>query len=109
MIVNSPSKSTTKDIDGSLIKIARALAGGHHPSIARAVFSEPTLKECLIQKVINLLNDECATLCRKASNPPSLFRKFPVKEVDSFSWDRCADELAVKAPTLLRLLSFLVD
>ncbi len=109
--ISSPSKSeaVTKEVSERFSKVTRAVAGGHPPSIARAVFSEPSLKECIIEKVINLLNDECAALCKKASNPPSLLRKFPIRKADLFSWDRCVEELVVKAPTLLKLLSFLVS
>ncbi len=67
------------------------------------------MKDCLIDKVINLLNDECAALCSKATNPPSLFRKFPIHKADSFSWDSYVDELVVKAPILWKMLSFLVS
>ncbi len=85
------------------------MAGGHLPSIARAVFSVSELRELLLEKFIGLLNDECAALCRKSGDVPSLFRKFPIDTVDSFSCERCIDELRVKAPNLLKLMVFLVS
>ncbi len=98
----------TKVVDSSLRKVGQVLAGGHLPSIARAVFSVSALRELLVDKFISHINDECATMCRKSGNAPSLFRTFPVDKVDSFSLEKCIDEVKVKAPTLFKLLYFLV-
>ena len=62
------------------------------------------LRELLVQKFISHINDECATLCRKSGDAPSLFRKFPVDKVDSFSLEKCIDEVKVKASALFKLL-----
>jgi len=90
--VNSPAApSIRKEVDTKLIKLAKALAGGHLPSIAKAAFSVPELRELLLDKFITLLNDECSALCRKSNDPPSV------------------GELVERAPTMLRLLTFLVN
>ncbi len=97
------------DVDSSLRKVAQTMAGGHLPSIARAVFSVLALRELLVDKFISLLNDECVTLCRKSRDVPSLFRKFSVDADEPFPCERSIDELRVKAPNLLKLMVFLVS
>lgn len=62
--VSSPNKphAVTREVDGSLQKIGRSLAGGHIPSIAKSVFGNPSLREKVVEKVIHAVGDECSTL-----------------------------------------------
>ena len=53
------------------MKIGRALAGGHVPSIATATFAHKDVREELLLKVIDLVK-EVDALCRK-ENPPQHF------------------------------------
>ena len=83
-------------------KLGRALAGGHIPSVAKAVVQNSALREEVFLQFLNLVDEECCMLCQK--NDPSLFRRVPVAELVSFQWEQFIDELKSKAPTLLRIL-----
>ena len=86
--MSSPSKAThvTKDVDEGLKKVGRALAGGNTSSIAKAVISHSGIRECIVDRVIDVINEECNTLCRKSMQPNSLFRQLQPDQIDVFSW-----------------------
>lgn len=96
----------TTDLDESLIRIGRALAGGNFETIAKSVFRHPHLKEQLINKVLDLIEGECALLCSRSQEGP--FRRAQVTELDTFNWDRYIHEMEQKSPILLRLLRLIV-
>lgn len=83
-------------------KLGRALAGGHIPSIAKAVMQHTALQEAVFLHFLNLVDEECSKLCQKSN--PSSFRKLPVSEFATFQWKQFIDELRLKAQTLLRIL-----
>ena len=59
-------------MDHDLQKMSRALAGGCLDSVAKAVFAHSALRERT--KVLDLVNSECAALCRKTgADGPSPF------------------------------------
>ena len=90
-------------------KVARALAGGCIDSVARAVFAHSALKEQILLKVLDLVDGECAALCRKTGqNGSSPFRRLPVEKMEEFSWDKYTEELKLRGPFLFRLFSTLV-
>ena len=60
------------------------------------------LQEEVFLQLLNLVDEECRTLCQK--NDPSFFQRIPVAELVSFQWQKLIDELKSKAPTLLRIL-----
>ena len=70
--------------------------------MAKAVVQNSALREEVFLQLLNLVDEECRTLCQK--NDPSLFRRIPVAELVSFQWQKLIDELKSKAPTLLRIL-----
>ena len=109
--MSSPSKAihVTKDVDEGLQKIGRALAGGNTSSIAKAVFSHSGIRECIVDKVIDVVNEECTTLCRKSLQPISLFRQLQPDQIDVFSWGQCVAELKKHCPTTLRLFNMIVS
>ena len=99
----------TKEVDGSLQKIGRTLAGGHIPSIAKSVFANPSLRELLVEKVVQAVGNECASLCSRSAQPVSLFRHFSLDQSDTFAWKECIRELEQKCPILFRLFTHLVS
>ena len=109
--MSSPNKATTvtKHVDPSLQKIVRALAGGNTMSIAKAVFSHSAICQCLVEKVIDVVNEECTTLCRKSLQPVSRFRQLPTDHADEFSWKECVAELIKFCPTILQLFTKIVS
>ena len=109
--MSSPGKPhvVTKEVDGSLHKIGRTLAGGHIPSIAKSIFANPSLREHMVEKVVQAVGDECAALCSKSAKPPSQFRQLSLDQMEEFSWEQCVSELKQKCPVLFRLLSFVVS
>ena len=97
-------------MDHDLHKIARALAGGCVDSVAKAVFAHSALREQIPLKVLDLVNSECAALCRKTgADGPSTFRRLPLKNVEEFSWDIYIQELKLRGPFLLKLFRTLVQ
>ena len=97
------------ELPADLLKIGRVLAGGHIPTIARAVFSHAPLKEEILLKVLDTVLNECGDLCRKGPNNTTCFRNIPLEKMEEFEWSKCIEELHKKAPTLLRLLSTIVQ
>ena len=79
-------RSTGKKLDDGLMKIGRALAGGHLPSIAKATFAHSGLREELLLKMMDLVNQVDA-LCKKEkhSESPSPFRHIPVLDMENFT------------------------
>ncbi len=51
---------------------------------------------------------ECAALCRKSTQPVSLFRSMTLEQAESFSWGQAMTELETKAPILYNLLCTVV-
>ena len=111
VIVQTPNLPTpySAELPADLLKIGRALAGGHIPTIAKAVFSHAPLKEEIVLKVLDTVSNECGDLCRKGPDNISLFRNIPLEQMEEFEWAQCIEELQKKAPTLLRLLSTIVQ
>ena len=99
-----------KDVDPLLHKIARALAGGCLETVARAVFAHTALRNLLLGKVVHLVSEECAALCRKSSGSEqvSLFRKMPLSALQEFKWAACVKELEDKCLFLYRLFTTIV-
>ena len=93
------------------MKIGCALAGEHLPSIAKATFAHSGLREELLLKVMDLVNEEVDTLCRKEkqSKSPSLFRHIPVLDMESFTLKDCIQQLQEKSPFLYQLIISLVQ
>ena len=85
-------------------KVGRALAGGHLPSVAKAIVGHKQLQELVFALLVDKIDAECTTLCRRNAVPPSLFRKIPVSSYCDFDWKSCIDELTTKAPRLLQIL-----
>ena len=97
-------------MDPRLQKIARALAGGCLETIAKAVFTHTDLRELILVKVLHLVNEECATICRKTvgTDQASLFRRIPLATLEEFKWDACVKELETNCPFLYRLFTTVV-
>lgn len=81
------------------------MAGGHVLTIAKAIFANDDLKKQLILKVLDIVDAECCKLCKRNSDPPSMFRKIAVEKIPIFKWTECMDELQANAPTLFQILS----
>ena len=78
--------------------------------MARAVLAHSALREQVLLKVLDLVDSECAALCRKTgADGPSPFRQLPVKKMEEFSWERYTQELKLRGPFLLWLFSTLVQ
>ena len=79
--MNTPSHPYTKVLDKSLNKIGRAVAG---TSIARAVYSHRDIREELLKRLMNDIDNECSTICKYTlpdTGTPSLFRKIDIKDM----------------------------
>ena len=91
------------ELQESLVKVGAALAGGHALSIAKAVFAHSQLREHILLKVLDLICEESATLCKR--NPASAFRRIPIDSLGMFCWEH---ELDHKAPILSRIATSMV-
>ena len=87
--MSTPSRAEpfTKELDIGLSYLGRSLAGGHLPTIAKAVLSHEGLKELIMLKVLDAIDQEASKLCQY--NSPSLFRKIKVERLAEFSWGSC--------------------
>lgn len=88
-----------------MICIGRALASGNLETIAKSTFRHPDLKQQLVNKVLELIDGECALLCSRSQ--PGPFRYAKVTELDTL--DRYIHEMEQKSPILLRLLRLIVS
>ena len=111
VVVQTPHLPTpfTTELPADLLKIGRALAGGHMPTIAKAVFSYAPLKQEIMLKVLDTVSSECGDLCKKGSTNISCFRNIPLEKMAEFERAKCIDDLKKKAPTLLQLFSTIVQ
>ena len=102
--VSSPNKPdvVTKEVDRSLQKIGRSLAGDHIPSIAKAVFANLSPREHMVEKVVYAVGNECASLCSKSAQPATEFCQ------RKLSLGKRVSELKQKCPILFRLFSYIV-
>ena len=98
----------TKTLPDQESRIGRALAGGHLPSLAKAVAGHEQLCQLVFSLFLDQIDAECSTLCRRCEEPPSLFRKIPVASMGDFQWSCCIDELRAKTPLLLQILTKIV-
>ena len=105
--VSTPNRPTPYSIQLSadLARVGRALAGGHLPTIVRAIFSHEGLRHLVELKLLDILTNECSTLCRRKADPPSPFRRFEVSQLAGFKWSVFIQDLQVNAPTLLKVFS----
>ena len=110
VVVQSPHLPSpyTSDLPPDLLKIGWVLAGGHIPTIAKAVFSHAALKEEIMLKVLDTVSNESGVLCQKGPEKRSCFRNIPLEKMEEFEWAKCIAELHDKAPTLLCIISTIV-
>ena len=99
----------TIQVHSTLEKIGQALSGGHLPSIAKAVFSHSELREHILLKVMDVMNEQCDVICRKNPEKPSIFRKIAAENVNGFFWISAIQELQKKCLLLFQLFSSLVS
>ena len=88
-------------------KVARALLGGHAPSIAKAVLEREDVKEEVIKQLLREINEECSKLCSKTAISP--YRTIPVDQLAGLKWKDMAEELQQKAPLLFSVLLSIVS
>ena len=62
------------ELKESLVKVGTALTGGHASSITKAVFSQSETREQILLKVLDLICEESASLCKKNPASPGEFR-----------------------------------
>ena len=80
------SKPYQRELEIPLVRLGRALAGGHLPTISKAAFGHDGLRDFLFLKVLDLIDNECSVLCRRNASPPSPFRKVPVSALEGYQW-----------------------
>ncbi len=83
-------------------KLAQTVAGGHAPSIVKAV------RSCFLDNVMSVIIEECSSLCSTSAKPISSFRHISFEPL-SFSWSQCIAELQSKCPTLYQVLWAIVS
>ena len=61
--------------------------------------------ELVFTLFLNQIDRECNALCQHSVAPLSRFRHIPVSDLTEFDWKDCIDELSVKAPHFLEVLT----
>ena len=109
LTVGSPvrASSFTTQLDSSLQRVGCALAGGDPHTIAKVVLSEPSVRQHVLNRVVQEIDDECMSVCRR--QPVSVFRKITPLQMESFSWDCYIKELETKCPILYQILETVVS
>ena len=108
--METPSRpSFHAKLNPSLSPIGRALAGGNLAAISRAVFACDALRDLLLKKVTATMDAELMQLCKRSRNLPSPFRRVPIDAMPLFQWGDCIAELNLRAPTLLQVVTALVN
>ena len=102
MSTPSRQKPWIRELSEEESKLGRALAGGHAPSIAKAIVRNCTLKRAVFLEMLDQLNRECSKLCQK--HETSLFCKVPGSALEDFHWDKFVQELHDKSPLLLQVM-----
>ena len=95
----------TKTLSGVEATAASCLVEGHAPSTASAILKIKSVREEIFSTFMKTLNNECSTLCKKLPNNPSPFRTISVTNLVKVTWRALIEELEVKAPTLLQILT----
>ena len=98
----------TKILSGVEGIVARCLVEEHASSTAAAILKIKPVQEVIFSTFLKTSNEECSTLCQKSPDDPSQFRTIPVTDLATFKWRPLIDELEVKAPTLLEILTSIV-
>ena len=93
----------TKILPDEYTKLGKALAGGHLPSVAKAVIGHKQLQEEVFKLILDKVDNKCNELCRWQSSSLLLFRRAPLMQF--VEWDKkfAIDELINKAPTILQI------
>lgn len=73
-------------------------------NVTDAVMKQKVLCEMVLNQFIGKIKSECFSLCQ-LTKPLSPFRKIDVMKCTLFEWKVLVDDLARKAPTLLKILS----
>ena len=60
-------------------------------------------------KALDFVLSKSGVLCKKNPKNRSCFRKIPFETMEEFEWAKCITELQNKAPTLLLLISAIVQ
>ena len=108
--MDTPSRPTFHaKLDPSLSRIGRALVGGNLVSLSKAVCACKGLWDAVLQKLTTTLDAELIQLCKRNTNPPSLFRRMTIDRLPQFKWSDCIAELQAKAPITLQLVTALVS
>ena len=63
----------SRELDVQEAKLGRAIAGGHIPTVAKAVLAYTDPREAVLRLMLGEIETECAVLCQRKE--PSLFRK----------------------------------
>lgn len=109
MTVESPVRASTFStrLECHFQKLGCALAGGDPKAIAKAALSEATVRECILKKITQQVDEECTCLCSR--QPVSEFRKISPAQMENFTWDCLIEELKTKCPIFYRLLMTVVS
>ena len=109
--MSSPARTIpySSTLPPHLEKIGRALVGGNLASITKAVFAHDEIRKLLLLRFFDLIDQECAELCRKNPGTISRFRNIPVDKLVQFKWNDLVDDMCSKSPTLLQAFSTVVS
>lgn len=104
----SMESTTTSTLDDASSVIVKAIAGGHLPSVAEAIVKQTELADMIFQLFLDRIQSECTHINRRTT-PVSPFLRVDADKCATFQWKTFIDDLSLKAPTLLHVLSSIVS
>ena len=87
--------------------IGRALAGGNVDAVAKAVMGHSGLHNTIHQLVLNEIENECTTLCKRSVSSP--FRKMALHELMNIQWEQLISNLRTQALLIFQILTKIVS
>ena len=77
------ASSFTPQLDSSFQRVGRSLAGGDPHTIAKNVLTEPYVRQHVLNRVVQEIDNECMSVC--CWQPVSVFRKITPFEIENYS------------------------
>ena len=96
--------TTTSTLDDASSVIVKAIASGHLPSVAEAIVKQTKLADMIFQLFLDRIQSECTHISQRTT-PSSPFLRVDADKCATFQWKTFIDDLSLKAPTLLHVLS----
>lgn len=83
-------------------KLGKAIGRGHWKSVVVNVLKNENGRKFCLEKIGLIIRNELREMCHPSTN--SILHSQSLQDLQQFTWNELQNELAVKAPVLLRVL-----